>query len=430
MNTVKLLRNTTPCPDLKAAIFELNSYEHQAGQPVMMYYYSTMTKSERIEKVLDCVVAIGLIDGTGRDAYSIISSSNSIIVSSVSTSLPDVSQSFLPHVFFNTETKTSYWVYLEDSSRIIDQITSDANILVKDVEGKSWWVTKNSIKLADAYTDISEFNEVSNLVNSIASIAFENKSEIDQLKAALNALLTEGMTASINKITPEADVLRLGTPVIMEAEVRVSKDGVNITNDCDFFVYRTINNPGVKEEAYYDSVNKRISVPFYQTEELIVVAKHSGTGAEVEFADRIRLDFVYPSVYGVLSDSSVDDGKWHNWDQTDVVNLYDSDYNSTKFYDLIAPGKELSFTTVLGIDQYLYIAVPFKENVCMLDIAFIGDFSGQDLTEDFAVYSGVSITPPRVGDYEYSERIQYKIYVKKTPINSNGKLIKFTALCQ
>ena len=134
----------------------------------------------------------------------------------------------------------------------------------------------------------------------------------------------------------------------------------------------------------------------------------------------------YPSVYGLLSEAGIEDGKWHNWDQTKVVNLYEE---SEKFCDLIAPGKELSYSTMLSIDDYLYIAVPTSEN-CNLDLEFIGDFSGQDLTEDFMVYDGVSIIPPSIDSYTYTEPIPYKFYVKKTPINSNGKLIKFTALCQ
>ena len=111
--TIRISRNKNVADNRSIAIIKLNKLVHKVGQPVMVKYFSDLSKT-----TIDTVVAIGVKEGIGKDCYKIISLGGLIPINGVNIETPlDASELNEQELFLYK--KDGYWqfVYLEESTK-------------------------------------------------------------------------------------------------------------------------------------------------------------------------------------------------------------------------------------------------------------------------------------------------------------------------
>lgn len=440
-STIKLLRSSKIYNSFKDAVAALNQLEHQEGQPVVVFYKSTIGV---IGDYTDCILAVGIKNGIGIESYSIISTGNSIVVHSVSTVLPDVTESGILHVYFDGE--RSYWVYLEGASRIIDPIMDPINedipsIKVQDIHGKFWWVNSSFVKSADQFIGNEEFRETMELVNSLNSKVHDIDPIVKKLESEVTSLIENSSSFKLNTtlISPNNLIQCKGLTLEFIFRVNVIMNGEYVEDDCSYFCKRKTSSNGNWEALKYERSENLLTIPNCgNTDTIIIKAEHSSGLSTITEVD---LHFVYPTLCGKINYN----GKLGVWptlsngeDLWNIENLEkifsgeakngesltNLDFKTTNSI-LIKENDDFSAEGKFNLNEFLYFATPDLGGGSG-KLSKITDDNGQVISEDFEYYYPVNIIPTRVltetGEFvfEYTKPIRYHLYLKKTPVNSNN----------
>jgi hypothetical protein len=252
---LRIYRSSEVQESREAALVKLNEAANLVGQPVMIKYWA----DPETKKKIDILVALGVQDGKGPGTYQVIATGGVLITIDVSTELPDVAQ--LVHgenyIYYDTETSTTYLVYLDDPERKYQKITEPQTV-ISLATGKTWYIGPDFIKEAtDWYTttEVDEFVKTAqeNLKKAQASLEKDIKA-VDTQRALDKTELQENIdtlaekeaedihTLSISvwpvqveyfrfKTTPE-DLYENGKSVELEFEYKITRNGEDVTSDC------------------------------------------------------------------------------------------------------------------------------------------------------------------------------------------------------
>lgn len=138
---IKISRATNIEDRINLAIIRLDSINHYFGQPVMIRYYEDPEKTK-----INCIFAIGIKDGIGKDCYKIISIKGIRYVRDVVEQIPDVSALTHNEIYLwknDVDNKWSY-VYLDGESRTVTPIEEDKEYIFTNIEnGFNYYYSNN-----------------------------------------------------------------------------------------------------------------------------------------------------------------------------------------------------------------------------------------------------------------------------------------------
>lgn len=87
VSTIRFSRDSVIEESSSIALLKLQKFQHVIGQPVMVRYYSNLARTK-----IDTMIAVGIKNGTGLDAFQVLSAHNKSLIHGIVDSLPDVSK--------------------------------------------------------------------------------------------------------------------------------------------------------------------------------------------------------------------------------------------------------------------------------------------------------------------------------------------------
>lgn len=135
-----------------AVVHLTEDIEHIVGQPVLVPYYVDLSQIK-----IDCILAMGVKNGKGKDCYSIISTGQFKIIWDIVTQLPDVSSLVHGEVYIYHDEEQDRWyeVFTEDGVlRKKVPISGEHNIYINLKDNSLWASDEDMIvrPLTDFYT--------------------------------------------------------------------------------------------------------------------------------------------------------------------------------------------------------------------------------------------------------------------------------------
>lgn len=171
--------------DRPSAVLRLNLAEHFVGQPIMVRYYVDETQS-----TIDCITAIGIKDGIGKDCYRIISLGGMDLIRGVISELPDVSALVHGEIYLyeDPETLKWYYVYLLDNERQIEEVIGGPYVFL-NIEDRIVWYFNDGVlrREGDFYTR----KEVDKMHEGIQALVSELEEELNNKIQSLDDRLTK-----------------------------------------------------------------------------------------------------------------------------------------------------------------------------------------------------------------------------------------------
>lgn len=148
-NIIQFSRDEIIESSYDVAIIKLNTFNHVVGQPVLVRYYDSQSR-------VNSILAVGILDGPGKENYTIISNGAIEPVTGVyNTRLPDVSSLVNNEVYvcYDSNDVPSY-CYLEGAAKSYTPITIDKTFY-SALDGFLWFVSNGVIRRSDAPIDQS-----------------------------------------------------------------------------------------------------------------------------------------------------------------------------------------------------------------------------------------------------------------------------------
>lgn len=134
-------------PSREVAIRALDTFEQLIGQPVLVRYYTSPAKDD-----IDCMVAVGIKNGTGPDCYHIMSPFDKSIIWGIATTYEEVDVAKFPtgrekYIFIDPNTQEAKYVILNESKerefvdindgpKAYEDISTGRTIYIASVDGK------------------------------------------------------------------------------------------------------------------------------------------------------------------------------------------------------------------------------------------------------------------------------------------------------
>jgi hypothetical protein len=389
---LRIYRSSEVQESREAALIKLNEAANLVGQPVMIKYWA----DPETKKKIDILVALGIQDGKGPGTYRVISTGGVTMVSDVSTELPDIAQ--LVHgenyIYYDTETSTTYLVYLDDPERKYQKITEPQTVTALET-GKTWYIGPEYIKEAtDWYTtsEITEFLEAAKNNLELTKATLEKEiQEVDKTRAADKEELQGEITELSEKAESEFEVLsRSVWPVVIEY--------FNVTPLSDD------NSEEEMEVLYKKGVSKKFKVSYKLTMnkadvtkmcEIVVLDGWEGTtenGMIITLTDdadlKLRVKFKNTSDYDVVESQDVQvrfgyETYCNTGEFSDIESIAEvySTTDSDLLKNLVKPGysdsAEVVYNLKLG-DRIAYVTP-----VDLGPVKHIYDWNGLDYINDY-----------------------------------------------
>lgn len=251
------------------ALVHLNEREFERGEPCIVNYYEDSSENSSI----NTIVAVGIKDGRGSDAYRVITLGQYEIVWGVGSTLPDISELVhdelylyqneygtwyyvsspdrvnrviepllpFPHTFLNISDNN---LYVSDSNRRVRSINdvytkSEMDELLRDVSDGAW-SSLSSIekKLDDAYIAIQEVinrnEELADLVEGMSEAAqnvneFMGRAEIIEKKVESLDIVdseTSNISGTFSQVT-FAEGNTDSEPLVLDKSNIITTDNIN-----------------------------------------------------------------------------------------------------------------------------------------------------------------------------------------------------------
>lgn len=432
--TIQFLRSSEIYGSLKEAYDKLNTLSHKPGQPVVCYY------KDSYSELTDCILAVGVNEGIGKTSYSIISTGGLILVDGIKEGLIDISKTTGNRIYLCKvpDDNTIRWVYSLGSTRKEVIITNDNPKLVLNLEDNSyWWVDSKSIKKASDFVSSGELSDIITRVSNLETWKNNTTPKITNLEAKMDHIINSFFNLSISADYGET-LFRKGEVIdYTVSSLKIFLGNVDITSVCTLYHKRLIGDLGFsiieKTEDTFDGESYNLLFPgLNQDENIIIKAEYNDFVGYLEF----NIRFVRPTLSGHLYSNDfpgmklslenneikkiIQEGSFtiNNDGKLGLVERASCNYMS------VNDGENYSQQTSLTIKDYPYLASPFVE----YDIIVYDSF-GQDITADFYKFSDISLSFD--SDYNLASsgqiinpiNLPYTIYVKKTPINSQGEQI-------
>lgn len=148
--TIKIKRSGDVFQSEREAIAFLSRTPHQPGQPVLVRYWASDTKT-------DAILAVGTQTGFGPGTYTIVSTGGIRVVSGIVTTdneLPDASMLVNGETWLYQEPATYdlYWIYLYEDTREVTPVDPGINYRVFCLSDNSeYWLYGGSLEKANNY---------------------------------------------------------------------------------------------------------------------------------------------------------------------------------------------------------------------------------------------------------------------------------------
>lgn len=433
--TILFLRSSVIYDSLGQARTALDTIDHKQGQPIISYYYQE-------DNSIDCIFALGLINGSGREAYTIISSEEDILIDGVFIgNFPDITEISPGKIYLCYKEKDSgqnFWITRDDQSKYPHEITNTVPKKVKDVKtGRCWWVSSEEVKECYDFNTKEEFSNLAAIVSSNKELIHERILPNQEFfNNSINRILNEVFAESI-KIKPldsETNLYEAGEPKSLKFQVTAQYNGVEVTNECSNWKVKKEESSGdfIDVEVISDSNDESIKYIVVEnlskTEKITIRAtyKDQRKKEDVDLEGTCKIFFSLKTIMGKISANSTSDinlGKdlqkyFKDWENTDVVNFINGatkDGWTLMNKNLILRSNETDFVyeSDFKINDYFFIAIPNNHGY-FSDI--IDQNTNQSLLEDFKKIIGAKLIKDDSGNSG-----DYTLYLKKSGISSNGK---------
>lgn len=203
--TILLSRDILIESSYDVAIIKLNEFSHVPGQPVTVRYYDNQHN-------INSILAIGVLDGPGKDNYVIVSNGAIEPVTGVyDTRIPDVSSLVNNEVYvcYNPEdNKPSYCTIGNDNkTKVFTRITEDKTFY-SALDGFFWYVTGDKIRRSDRFVDEDSLTELLQGILNSGDITVNSTKNIYTWSDNPDGIVNSGEYARVFNIP-------LGTSVVM-----------------------------------------------------------------------------------------------------------------------------------------------------------------------------------------------------------------------
>lgn len=448
MNSIiKFLRSSEIQNNLDSAIKKLNKSPNIEGQPIVVFYYVDEDKT-----LIDCIFCIGIKDGKGPDTYSVISSSNTILVSKVSTVESDITEPDLINmqtaVYRNEEVGKTYWTYIDNGERKLEEIEDpDKYYLVKEsTTGTLWWIGKDEIKKAHDFPTTAKFkaleDKTSKLSETVDGLLLRMLVAEEKLDLLDEFVFPIELDVKIQE--PENTVIQKGEIVDVQLSISVKKGKDNVTKDCNFKLLRSRDDEAIEEEIEIDYESETAIIQCNKSETLTIFAVYNKNN---EYKDNksVSISFVEPSFSGKISykklevlngqaqfpwlfglpllDEGVETSFYSgpNWDVTTITNILRGELLETyevslsKSEMLLDKNESYTYTGEHSLNDHMFFAYPeeFGELSSIEDPSY-----GGNILNSFRKYDQVSLEIR-------GKEIPYYVYVKKQPAVNKNVVFKF-----
>lgn len=449
-NKIQFCRSQKPCESLGDAIEKLNTLQHIPGQPVISYY--------NLNGKINCVFAIGIKEGSGKDSYSIISTEDKIIVDEVKLDdLEDISRvatSQKTGLFLCKVSKENklYWVSskLKDDGnieRVLTEVSNDIPIQIKDIStGIYWWISKDELKKVSDFPTKEEFNNLFMLTqglkqtneNLISPTIEKHKEEIDILMEKSYPVQIkffrdieekdEDGEVTIIKTVPVDDVEVYEKGIIRNISIKafLENKSKDITSECTWEVKRKSSGENIEEEGSIDP-NKIILYNCSETDSFIFKADHPDLGKiEKEYKTIFTLKTIvgkikFPELEKIKPEEYYTIGKGLplNEETFDIKTIINSIPENEKERIIRGDYEEYTYSGNFNINEYLFVAIP-ETHKLFSDI--IDNTTGLSIIDDFEIFgSEIELFRDEKGNSE-----KYNLYLRKQGIHSREKKFSIT----
>lgn len=190
------------------AVLRMDLAEHLVGQPIMVRYFV-----DESQTTIDCITAIGIKDGIGRDCYRIISLGGMDLIRGVVEELPDVSELVHGEVYLYEDQETLEWfyVYLVDNGRQIEKITGGPYIFLNIEDRIVWYFTDGVLRReGDFYTreEVDRMHQgIQDIITKLDNRLTEKINSIEENINQAIPDLNQKITDLDNKLTTRIDDL-------------------------------------------------------------------------------------------------------------------------------------------------------------------------------------------------------------------------------
>lgn len=224
--TIRISRNKNVADNRSIAIIKLNKLVHKVGQPVMVKYFSDLSKT-----TIDTVVAIGVKEGIGKDCYKIISLGGLIPINGVNIETPlDASELNEQELFLYKKDGYWYFVYLEESTKPNEWVKVEEKIVdlsptvfVNIKDNFRWFWRDGVLKREDDFLSSGTESEF-----------------IEDLTYSITPKFTATIKGWYNKVTNEYEKPPYLSKKPLDKVIIVvnilNSAGINITESFNFFI--------------------------------------------------------------------------------------------------------------------------------------------------------------------------------------------------
>ncbi len=414
--TASIIQPQQVFDSLEKAIQYLNKdINHKIGQIVSLTY-KQKTPGD-IPNSMGNLLAIGIQSGKGNLSYSIISTGDTILISGIVDGKVDVSLLVTSgSIYICRVNGIYYWTFLKDNEVMLVEIINTVPVLVKNISnGNYYWIKQNSITECFDHPSEEAFNTLRNNVKSVLNLGSVVTSNTNKIEALMSKVFQ--FEVNINPIDNPIIDLDGNTIDTFRVEIYSGFRGNIVDNkDCDYFVN--------EEAAEFDEYGYLLIRPNYSSgvpgqQVFKITSKYKLDNTKIDGKELI-LYYTYKSIIGkiITTDGT---GELMNWDKallTKVLNGEESASIEIISSSLSIWEKSSILSTSYKLNEYTFCAVPKIIGSTEFRLDDIRDLSGGfSLFFEYACYEDIPLTGST------GKKFNYRVYVKKTPINSKGNLL-------
>ncbi len=319
------------------AAIRLSNKDFLKGEVVMLNYY----KNPDVRTDIGTLVAIGTKNGTGTDAYRILSAGDTIEIRKVVTDLADVSSLVHDEIYlYEDENEKWYYISLANDGvhRSIVEVSGGPYIFLDIETGFRWFYEDGICKREDDFLPSKDIRETMQfLLSTDIHITLESFSgyvfktgEVKDVQFQVHALTAEG-----EDVTERCRFFIDGEELGLDRFFRFTLQ--NISTDLDLKVEARYYMAGGIYAPFYGFANIRFGYPFYYgavnedweptSENLKLLENATLNYKRTLIWDNIVLDYkksvlAYPKKYGFLAHIYDD----HGLDYIHDYIILDKDY--------------------------------------------------------------------------------------------------------
>ena len=337
--TLKILRSAYIETNSDVALIQLDTMEHQEGQPVMIQYYDDNSKVKTI-------TAIGTRNGVGKDCYSIVSTSDEFIINGVEEILPDVSQLVNGAIYISKYEGQWSLVYIWGNEiKRVEPLDPTKNQIFKELStGYKWYWTGEHFHRED---DFLNTNEVSSRFEEL------------RLERKLNCSFVRGnLHLSGDKLTE---------PVLY---IQITEGNRDITSNFDFNIVSTVHGQetikDIKEVNYITLYKTIDATAIYTVTAISRIDRETlSTDCEIKFLPyTLYIKSKVSDKDTILSKTDFSQVLWGGDSDLSLV-FNDLDLEYTVIFipkEIGIPNQILDNNSLDYIDDYVITEVVYSEN--------------------------------------------------------------------